>query len=207
MFDHCSPPPTDRGCCFPPPPPLPAPGPGTDKQECALLSCLRKTHLWKTHSCCTRVSFVRRYQSTMCPRHQKKPTEHFRKGEAISPILQMGKTISKEIKGITPRESCTLTYVSITVWSTLELHQPCRWGEILSCSASPPPIHKAETQVSSHWAGEYDTLQDSAPCPQILQAVSLQSYQQAKFKLDAKLVTRASSGNNPASPLLLSPIA
>lgn len=135
----------------------------------------------------------------------------FRKGEALFPTSQMGRTMSQEVKGVTPRLSCTSACFSTPVRSTLELHQPCRWDKHPSCSAhsaSPLLNPKADTQVSPCWAREYNVLQVSTASAQILKAGSLHVHRWTGFKLDAKpFVNRASRGNNPASPLPLPPIA
>lgn len=117
--------------------------------------------------------------------------------------------MSREVKGVAPRSSCISACISLTAQSTLEWRQP--WSERPSCSAysaSPPLTPAAETRASPHWDREHNVLEGSTPFPPVLKAQSLHIYQQSRFKLDTKLaVNRASSGNNPASPLPLSPIA
>lgn len=183
-----------------------------DKQECGLLSCLRKRHLRKSYSHSTGASFVRRSKGAICPDIQKNwTTEQFLGRERhYSPFHKWGEQCHKRLRERPWDRAAPAPAFLLLPGAPLNCTSPAGGT---STPAAQHILHPLcwtlrQRKADPRWAREHNILQVSTPFAQILKAGSLHIYQWTGFKPDAKpFVNRASSGNNPASPLPLPPIA
>ena len=111
----------------------------------------------------------------------------FSKGETLSLISQMGKTVLQELKGVTLRPSSTSARVSIIARSALGLHQPCTWNEL-------PAAHHA--LPLRHWA-----LRQRLQCPHSRSAKTTPCRAALRFPKYSKLGV-CTFVNGPGSSLM-----